>query len=79
MIAFFINFITYSFHAEGTVTINKYLNCITNYIIYFTLDKICNRGYIGKSENNLYTRWTGHKSHIKTNLSKCNVAIHEVI
>ena len=63
-------------HAEGTVAINKYLNCRTNYIIYFILDKICNRGYIGRSENNLYTRWTGHKSHIKTNSSKCNVAIH---
>ena len=31
----------------------------------------CNGGYIGRSENNLYTRWTGLKSHIKTNSSKC--------
>ena len=24
----------------------------------------------------MYTRWTSHKSHIKNNYSKCNVAVH---
>ena len=52
------------------------MNCQTNYVIYLIHDKICDKGYVGRTENNLCTRWASHKSHIKTNFGSCKVAVH---
>ena len=37
---------------------------------------VCCRNYIGSSETALFTRWTGHKSHIKNEKSTCGLTKH---
>ena len=63
-------------HTDELYSHTDLLNCQMNYVIYLIHDKICDKGYVGRTENNLCTRWASHKSHIKTNFGSCKVAVH---
>ena len=63
-------------HVEDTFYHTNLLDCQMSYVVYLIRDKICNRAYVGRTENNLSTRWAGHKSHIKTGFGSCKVAAH---
>jgi len=63
-------FITEGTHFTSTVTnqrftINTHIHCKMNWLIYLITCKKCNKQYVGKTENTLYTRFTNHKSDIK--------------
>ena len=45
------------------------LNCKSENVIYMIFCKICNLQYIGETKNRLQTRFSGHKSSIKSNTS----------
>ena len=56
--------------------INNTIGCKDDYVIYFLLDKVCKKGYVGRTENTMSARWTTHKHHIKIGYDKCKVAVH---
>ena len=45
------------------------LNCKSENIIYLIFCKICNFQYIGETKNRLQTRFSGHKTNIKSGKS----------
>ena len=56
--------------------INNIITCQDSYVIYLITDLVCNKSYVGRTENNLTMRWACHKSHIKTCYCSCRVAAH---
>ena len=65
-----------SYHTDKTYKCTQEITCTDEYIIYLINDKLCQINSVGRSENNLRSRWPSHKSHIKTNADTCKVAKH---
>ena len=63
-------------HTNNTFRISQNIKCSDEYVIYFILDKTCNKGYVGRTENPMTRRWACHKSHIKYNHDGCKIAVH---
>ena len=65
-----------SFHTEQKFKIRHHLDCNSPYCIYLIDDMLCYRSYTGSTINPAKDRWSKHKSHIKHNLSTCELARH---
>ena len=63
-------------HISTEYRIQSTITCLDDYVVYFILDKLCGKGYVGRTENNLRSRWSTHKNHIKIGYTKCKVATH---
>ena len=63
-------------HTSTEYKIQSTVTCLDDYVVYFILDKLCQKGYVGRTENNLRSRWSTHKNHIKIGYTKCKVATH---
>ena len=65
-----------SYQCPQTFNISKKLSCNTQGVIYLIQDIICKRSSVGSTINDFASRWSNHKSHIKNNFRKCEVAVH---
>ena len=63
-------------HTSNSYTVKEHITCTDEYVIYMILDTVCQRAYVGRTENTLTNRWTCHKSHIKKGFQACEVAVH---
>lgn len=63
-------------HTSNTYKIKEHITCQDEYVIYMILDTVCQRAYVGRTENTLLNRWANHKSHIKKGFQSCEVAVH---
>ena len=69
--------IVFSAKTNQTFRIKDRLTCQTNNVIYMIIDKLCpDIFYIGYTSDNMRTRWTTHKSHIKMNVKSCELTSH---
>ena len=65
-----------SFQSNKTYTIRPNLTCNAVGTIYLINDKICSKSYVGSSITTCKTRFSNHKSHIKSYYLDCELAQH---
>ena len=66
----------YSYHTSKEFRIQQTINCNSENVIYIINDKICKVSSVGYTADNMKTRFTNHKSHIKYNKRFCEVSKH---
>ncbi len=60
-----------------TFNVKSHIKCTTKNVIYVIYDKICkDRFYVGYTCDDMKTRWSNHKSHIKKDKKTCEIASH---
>lgn len=63
-------------NTNQTFKIKSRLTCSTKNVIYLLHDKICNIIYVGYTTHDMASRWTRHKSHIKSKTETCEISKH---
>ena len=57
-------------------TIKDIIDCNSRNVIYISNDNVCKISSVGYTADNMKTRFTNHKSHIKYNKRLCEVLKH---
>ena len=65
-----------SYHCDSEFKINQELTCNSEGIIYLILDFVCRRCYVGSTVDNMKTRMSNYKNHLKIKHKGCEMAQH---